>query len=56
MKVADTDRGQQALDNIKAALEKMGPEKVKEFGLIAQGMAIMSNRVTRRRDRLEVLP
>ncbi len=42
MRVADTERGQQALDNIKSALEKMSPEKVKEFGLIAQGMAIMA--------------
>ena len=46
IKIADTDKGDQALADIKTAVEAMSPEQTQQLGWIATGMALMVSKST----------
>lgn len=46
IKVADTDKGDQALADIKTAVEAMSPEQIQQLGWMATGMALMASKST----------
>ena len=40
----DANRGEQALADIKKALDRMTPEQVRQFSWMAAGMAVMAEK------------